>query len=120
MNRLFLFLPLALGAVGTLQEQAQALPTGEPSLEASLAFADKFTGQITKIEASKSVLFMKVKPGKSVMVKATDKTKVVIGGQVATFADLAVGDKLFVEGKLDKQKNNKKKKVVVASLIKAK
>ena len=63
---------------------------------------------------------MKVKPGKSVMVKATSKTKVLIGGQVATFADLAVGDKLFVEGKLDKQKKNKKKKVVVASLIKAK
>lgn len=111
MTRYLLCMALLFGAAGSIQEQAQAVPT----TEASIPGKGKYMGVIGKIDATKGVLGMKTKSGKSLMVKATAKTKVIIAGKPAKFSDLAVGDKILVKGKLDK-----KKKGVIAAVIASK
>jgi hypothetical protein len=108
MTRYLICLGLIFGAVGATHEQAQAVPTTQASIPAM----GKYMGVIAKIDAAKGVLSLKTKSGKSLMVKGTAKTKVVIAGKAAKFSDLAVGDKVMVKGKL-----SKKKKVVIAASI---
>jgi hypothetical protein len=108
MTRYLICLGLLLGAAGSIQVQAQTPPTSQ----ASIPGKGKFMGVITKIDVAKQVLGLKTQSGKSIMVKATAKTKITVAGQPAKFSDLSVGSKARVRGKFDK-----KKKVVIAAGI---
>ena len=94
---LSLLIPFSLLAL-PLAPVADASNAAQPSVESALPYT-VLRGVIVKIDAAKQTFVMKTKSGHKALVKVTDKTRVSVDGQLASFDDLAQGMKVRVRAK---------------------
>ncbi|MBI5027109.1 MAG: hypothetical protein HZC12_10375 [Nitrospirae bacterium] len=112
-----LILVVAFGTVVMAQEKAPAKPAEKkeaaPAEKKAPATVKQVTGEVAAVDANAKTVTVKAKKA-DVVISVTDKTKITLGKEKKTLADIKAGDKVTVKY-TEVDKKNVAKSIAIAA-----